>query len=229
MRLLGELHARLNATATRRIEKSDLVGLGIELLAALLDEAGTGERGISIRRQAGTSGGANPARAEEMLVAGSSAIFDDLRAYLRTHVRAYGTRTMRGAGAGARATDAAKGGKRIAGWTDAPRPAVATSRTHVRNPWPMPSGRGRTATGAPTPGRLTSRTTRIVRQERRRPARQRRPPSGSIGCAEGVENRRARRDQTDRRQTACSRSGFDNRRHVPRQGRVCCTRATAAF
>src|SRR5215204_6730055 len=38
VRLLGELHARLNATTTRRIEKSDLVGLGIELLAAALAE-----------------------------------------------------------------------------------------------------------------------------------------------------------------------------------------------
>ena len=40
VRLLGELHARLNATARSRIEKSDLVGLGIELLAAVLDSAG---------------------------------------------------------------------------------------------------------------------------------------------------------------------------------------------
>jgi hypothetical protein len=35
LRILGELHARLNATAEKRIEKSDLVGLGIELLAAV--------------------------------------------------------------------------------------------------------------------------------------------------------------------------------------------------
>ncbi|HET8523924.1 MAG TPA: hypothetical protein VFL82_11850 [Thermomicrobiales bacterium] len=40
VRMLGEMHARLNATADKRIEKSDLVGLGIELLAAALEAAG---------------------------------------------------------------------------------------------------------------------------------------------------------------------------------------------
>ncbi len=90
VRLLGELHARLNAAATRRIEKSDLVGLGIELLAAILDESGTGETG-KLDPASGRNGaaGANPVRAEETPHAPEFADLDDLRAYLRTHVRAY--------------------------------------------------------------------------------------------------------------------------------------------
>lgn len=77
IRLLGELHARLNATAETRIEKSDLVGLGIELLAALLNGA-EGElasapdlRDLPDRNGAGLR---TPAA---------------LRTYVRTHVRAY--------------------------------------------------------------------------------------------------------------------------------------------
>src|SRR3954469_2546541 len=61
VRLLGEMHARLNATATARIEKSDLVGLGIELLDALL----------------GPTGGASPELRD----------VDELRAYVRTRIR----------------------------------------------------------------------------------------------------------------------------------------------
>jgi hypothetical protein len=73
LRLLGELHARLNATATRRIEKSDLVGLGIELLAAVVAE---GERDPASDDN-GRAGTAAPIRDLE-----------ELRAYLRMHVRA---------------------------------------------------------------------------------------------------------------------------------------------
>jgi hypothetical protein len=72
VRLLGELHARLNATATTRIEKSDLVGLGIELLAALL-EPKAGELDSAPDRR-----GANGLRTA-----------DDLRAYVRSYVREY--------------------------------------------------------------------------------------------------------------------------------------------
>jgi hypothetical protein len=80
VRTLGELHARLNATAVKRIEKSDLVGLGIELLAAALEDAardlapapGNGARG----REHGSPEGAEPRD------------LDELRAYLRTYVRA---------------------------------------------------------------------------------------------------------------------------------------------
>ena len=72
VRLLGEMHARLNATATTRIEKSDLVGLGIELLAALLE------------RSAGELDSAPDRRgADELRTAA------DLRAYVRSYVRAY--------------------------------------------------------------------------------------------------------------------------------------------
>ena len=72
VRLLGEMHARLNATATTRIEKSDLVGLGIELLAALLE------------RSAGELDSAPDGRgADELRTAA------DLRAYVRSYVRAY--------------------------------------------------------------------------------------------------------------------------------------------
>ncbi len=94
VRLLGELHARLNAAATRRIEKSDLVGLGIELLAALLEDTRTGERGdLDPASGRNGAGGANPARADETPLAPEFGDLDDLRAYLRTHVRAYRSRT----------------------------------------------------------------------------------------------------------------------------------------
>ena len=81
LRLLGELHARLNATATSRIENSDLVGLGIELRAAVLDGA-DGE----LDPAPGRGNGATPEGAD-----GVGAITDlaSLRAYVRTHVRAY--------------------------------------------------------------------------------------------------------------------------------------------
>jgi hypothetical protein len=79
VRILGELHARLNATADKRIEKSDLVGLGIELLAAVLkdvdgelDPAPDGDH----RRKRQRAG-------EELRDV------DNIRSYLRTHVRAY--------------------------------------------------------------------------------------------------------------------------------------------
>jgi hypothetical protein len=72
VRLLGEMHARLNATATTRIEKSDLVGLGIELLAALLEQR-AGELDSAPDRR-----GANGLRTA-----------DDLRAYVRSYVREY--------------------------------------------------------------------------------------------------------------------------------------------
>lgn len=84
IRLLGELHARLNATATKRIEKSDLVGLGIELLAAALktvdqDPASASDNGARAF-QAG-----DRARGER-----DESSFDDveeIRTYLRTYVR----------------------------------------------------------------------------------------------------------------------------------------------
>ena len=93
VRLLGELHARLNAAATRRIEKSDLVGLGIELLAALLDEPGGRERG-KLDPASGRNGaaGVSLARPEETSPAPEFGDLDDLRSYLRTHVRAYEAR-----------------------------------------------------------------------------------------------------------------------------------------
>src|SRR4051794_2408956 len=86
LRLLGELHARLNATARKRIEKSDLVGLGIELLAAALESADrepapgpdTSRQPSAVSRQEGDDG----------------VTFDDadeLRAYVRSYVRKYGT------------------------------------------------------------------------------------------------------------------------------------------
>ena len=77
VRLLGELHARLNATATTRIEKSDLVGLGIELLAAVLAADG----GLAPAPDLDATNGD----------AGTDGINDlaGLRAYVRTHVRAY--------------------------------------------------------------------------------------------------------------------------------------------
>ncbi len=72
VRLLGELHARLNAAATARIEKSDLVGLGIELLAALLEQ-GAGEFDSAPDRR-----GPDDVRTA-----------DELRAYVRSYVREY--------------------------------------------------------------------------------------------------------------------------------------------
>ena len=72
VRLLGELHARLNASATARIEKSDLVGLGIELLAALLEQD-AGELDSAPNRR----GGDGLRTAEE------------LREYVRSYVRTY--------------------------------------------------------------------------------------------------------------------------------------------
>jgi len=73
--LLGELHARLNATATARIEKSNLVGLGIELLAAVL-----ATKPVTVEGEfapAPDTVGAGPADLET------------LAAFVRTHVRAY--------------------------------------------------------------------------------------------------------------------------------------------
>lgn len=70
VRVLGELHARLNAAASTRIEKSDLVGLGIELLAALLGQDDEEFDPAPIRR------GRDNIRTA-----------DDLRSYVRTHVR----------------------------------------------------------------------------------------------------------------------------------------------
>ena len=87
LRLLGELHARLNATARTRIEKSDLVGLGIELLAAALDDAGREPAPEPDGRRRETEGG----RRQE---AGDTVAFDDadeLRAYVRSYVRKYGS------------------------------------------------------------------------------------------------------------------------------------------
>jgi hypothetical protein len=80
LRLLGELHARLNATAERRIEKSELVGLGIELLAAALDAAG-GEPAPEPDGP-GTVG----SEGEELAFRDT----DELRAYVRSYVRTYG-------------------------------------------------------------------------------------------------------------------------------------------
>ena len=80
LRLLGELHARLNATATARIEKSDLVGLGIELLAAVLESA-DGELAPASDPNHGAEPGGNGAVPLTDLAA--------LRSYVRTHVRGY--------------------------------------------------------------------------------------------------------------------------------------------
>lgn len=83
LRLLGELHARLNATAEKRIEKSDLVGLGIELLAAALEDAGRGLAPESDVRNGGAGGnGHRSAGAAEPAIRD----LDHLRAYLRTYV-----------------------------------------------------------------------------------------------------------------------------------------------
>ena len=88
VRLLGELHARLNATTTRRIEKSDLVGLGIELLAAALAEIEDAVGGFDPApdEESGT-GATGAARAA---TATAPRDLDDVRAYLRTYVRGYG-------------------------------------------------------------------------------------------------------------------------------------------
>src|SRR3954470_1182034 len=61
VRVLGELHARLNADAQTRIEKSELVGLGIEVLDALLEPAGGATHELHD--------------------------IDELRAYVRTRIR----------------------------------------------------------------------------------------------------------------------------------------------
>ena len=85
VRLLGELQARLNETSLRRIEKSDLVGLGIELLAAVLSESEDefGEFAPA------PDGGSGPAASGPRDV-------EELRAYLRTHVRGYAHRGSNG-------------------------------------------------------------------------------------------------------------------------------------
>ncbi len=80
IRLLGEIHARLNATAATRIEKSDLVGLGIELLAAVLT-AGEGLDPAPDPDRTGPRDGAAEI--------GQITDLDTLRRYVRTHVRAY--------------------------------------------------------------------------------------------------------------------------------------------
>jgi hypothetical protein len=81
VRMLGELHARLNATAEQRIEKSDLVGLGIELLAAVLQDV-DGERDPA-------SDGTSRGRGKRQSAGEDLRDVDDIRSYLRTHVRAY--------------------------------------------------------------------------------------------------------------------------------------------
>lgn len=89
VRLLGELHARLNAEARSRIEKSDLVGLGIELLAAVLavDSAGRNlaPEPDGTRRQTGNGKGETDDVPPDFRGAA------ELRAYVRTWVRRYGS------------------------------------------------------------------------------------------------------------------------------------------
>lgn len=46
VRALGELHARLNSTAEGRVEKSEIVGLALDLLAALV--AASERDGVSL-------------------------------------------------------------------------------------------------------------------------------------------------------------------------------------
>jgi hypothetical protein len=87
VRLLGEIHARLNATANKRIEKSDLVGLGIELLAAALDDAGREPAPAPDAKSRQPS--AVSAREGDEPVAFHDA--DELRAYVRSYVRKYGS------------------------------------------------------------------------------------------------------------------------------------------
>jgi hypothetical protein len=85
LRLLGELHARLNATAERRIEKSELVGLGIELLAAALDAAG-GEPAPEPDEPGHKPNAAAGGESDELAFRDT----DELRAYVRSYVRTYG-------------------------------------------------------------------------------------------------------------------------------------------
>lgn len=83
LRLLGELHARLNATASERIEKSDLVGLGIELLSAALDAA---DREPAPAPDNGGSATAGHRGDDDR----TSPVFrnvDAIRSYVRTYVR----------------------------------------------------------------------------------------------------------------------------------------------
>jgi hypothetical protein len=89
VRLLGELQARLNETSLRRIEKSDLVGLGIELLAAVLTEI-EGEFGEFAPAPDGTS------EPGQVAAASGPRDVEELRAYLRTHVRGYAQRSSNG-------------------------------------------------------------------------------------------------------------------------------------
>jgi hypothetical protein len=56
VRVLGELHARLNSTAEGRVEKSEIVGLALDLLAALVaaaDQEGTALTTIEALRARG--------------------------------------------------------------------------------------------------------------------------------------------------------------------------------
>ena len=83
LRLLGELHARLNATASERIEKSELVGLGIELLAEALESAG---REPAPEPESKVSAAVNGCGKST----GDGPVFRDIdaiRSYLRTCVR----------------------------------------------------------------------------------------------------------------------------------------------
>lgn len=49
IRTLGELHARLSSGTTERVEKSEIVGLAIEVLAALItDGEGVGQAFTSL-------------------------------------------------------------------------------------------------------------------------------------------------------------------------------------
>ena len=90
VRLLGEIHARLNATTTRRIEKSDLVGLGIELLAAALAEIEDAVGGFDPAPDEESGTGQGPTGAARAATATAPRDTDDVRAYLRTYVRGYG-------------------------------------------------------------------------------------------------------------------------------------------
>jgi hypothetical protein len=84
IQLLGELHARLNAAATERIEKSDLVGLGIELLAAAIERAD---------RESAPAPDNNNAKATvngrhgDVVESPALRSVDAIRSYLRTYVR----------------------------------------------------------------------------------------------------------------------------------------------
>lgn len=90
VRLLGEVHARLNATTQRRIEKSDLVGLGIELLAAALAEIEDAVGGFDPAPD--DTSGSGPTGIARAATATAPRDLDDLRAYLRTYVRGFGRR-----------------------------------------------------------------------------------------------------------------------------------------